>query len=79
MSATGFDTCNPDSRFSGIQHLTSGLASIFRHAPKIIAHFCRSVKWLEPLSLGRTVWIAIADQVIQLSGIPRIPSTPNYV
>jgi len=46
---------------------------------KIIAHFCRSVKWLEPLSLGRTVWIAIADQVIQLSGIPSIPSTPDYV
>ena len=36
MSATGFDTCNPDSRFSGIQHLTSGLASIFRHTLKII-------------------------------------------
>lgn len=36
MSAAGFDTCNPDSRFSGIQHLTSGLASIFRHTLKII-------------------------------------------
>ena len=47
------------------------------HQPKIIAHFLHSVKWLKTRSLGRTV--CFADQVTQLSDIPSIPSTPDYV
>ena len=44
---------------------------------KINTHFFLSVKWLETLSLGRTV--CFADQVTQLSDVPSIPSTPDYV
>ena len=55
-----------------------GPAHYFRlFSTKIIAHFFHSVKWLKTRSLGRTV--CFADQVTQLSDIPRVPSTPDYV